>query len=630
MSPSQPRPGYRPEIDGLRAVAVLLVVLFHVGVPSLEGGYVGVDVFFAISGYLITRNIAAETETFSFGRFYLRRLRRLFPALLATATATMVASAAIMSADDAAATAGSAIAAVFSVSNILFWLESGYWDVASDMKPLLHTWSLGVEEQFYFLWPALIIFVAVRDRRLLAGAFGTIAVFGFFGAEATLSAYPSATFYLTPFRFAEFAVGALLAVAADRVAALRRPVWSTCAAVVGLGAIGYAGLTFGEGVRFPGLNAIYPSLGAVLVIASAGGALRPLLANPAAVYLGKVSYSLYLTHWPIIVLYRYTNPGVFSAAEQAGLVLASGVSAVALHHLVEAPLRFSKSGLNLNDRAFLVRAAVVTFIITACLLVFSHGIISFEPRREDVIMMTRDEANADRLIFKQTECGQICLVPDSERLNILILGDSHALDAYTMARAARPEANVMFGGRASCMVLYGAREHLEKRAKKDKPGLRGAALNQCAEHVERVFGDRAMLAETDIIVMNFFFSGTNLPLLEPTLSYLGEMTDAKVIIMGNAVIFKEFLPNIVRRNDLSLGDAVPADAIDPVTYSADVKLAEIAERYDAVFLSKTEILCPERRCDPFFGSYLISYDKHHLSRPVAEELGRELLASVLP
>ncbi|TCO74894.1 acyltransferase family protein [Chromatocurvus halotolerans] len=147
---------YRPDIDGLRAIAVLAVVIFHLGVPGFQGGYVGVDVFFVISGYLITSIILAQHAEgrFYFTQFYARRVRRLFPPLIATVLATTLGCAVILEPYDMIAYGRSAVATLFSVSNILFFSEAGYWDSASELKPLLHTWSLGVEEQFYLLWPA--------------------------------------------------------------------------------------------------------------------------------------------------------------------------------------------------------------------------------------------------------------------------------------------------------------------------------------------------------------------------------------------------------------------------------------------------------------------------------------------
>ena len=164
--PAGPGAAYRPEVDGLRALAVLAVVFFHVDLPWFRGGFVGVDVFFVISGYLITRLILGELEAgrFSFARFYGRRARRLFPAMFATLAATFVASVFVLSPTHLEELALSLVHTLFSISNVLFWTLSGYFDTGAGAKPLLHTWSLGVEEQFYLVWPAAV-FLAYRFRR---------------------------------------------------------------------------------------------------------------------------------------------------------------------------------------------------------------------------------------------------------------------------------------------------------------------------------------------------------------------------------------------------------------------------------------------------------------------------------
>ena len=202
---------YRPEIDGLRGIAVLGVLLFHLGVQQLSGGYVGVDVFFVISGYLITRLIRSDVRagTFTFTRFYVRRTRRLFPALFFTLVLCLVAGCLLLSPGHLENFAGTLIASILSVSNIQFWQQSGYFDLESSLKPLLHTWSLGVEEQYYLFWPWLLVFLT---RRFARHTFAIILIGGICSFCLNLVFYNSShatIFYLLPFRAFEFAIGAL-------------------------------------------------------------------------------------------------------------------------------------------------------------------------------------------------------------------------------------------------------------------------------------------------------------------------------------------------------------------------------------------------------------------------------------
>ncbi len=196
----------------MRAVAVLSVIFFHFGFQKFSGGFTGVDVFFVISGYLITNNIVSDIEkgTFTFSNFYLRRVRRLFPALFVTILLTFAYGFFVFPGSLLEPLAKSVVASVLSVSNILFWSEAGYFDADAELKPLLHTWSLSVEEQFYFVWPALLVFLSQMRRVWIVPAFAVIAgAISLWAAQQWLVSDPSGAFFLAPFRITEFAVGAL-------------------------------------------------------------------------------------------------------------------------------------------------------------------------------------------------------------------------------------------------------------------------------------------------------------------------------------------------------------------------------------------------------------------------------------
>ncbi|MCF6274706.1 MAG: acyltransferase, partial [Robiginitomaculum sp.] len=201
---------YRPDIDGLRAVAVLAVVFYHFKIPPFSGGFVGVDIFFVISGYLITKLVMGQTKdgTFSFKIFYLRRIRRLFPALFVTLVGTLAAAAILFSPEQMARLGKVSFFALISLSNIVFWREAGYFDTDAATKPLLHTWSLGVEEQFYLVWPALIFLCVLYLKRAhILAVLTALIVVGLLAAAYVLKKDVDAAFYLTPFRMSEFGIG---------------------------------------------------------------------------------------------------------------------------------------------------------------------------------------------------------------------------------------------------------------------------------------------------------------------------------------------------------------------------------------------------------------------------------------
>lgn len=336
---SQRSAAYRPDIDGLRAVAVLAVLLYHLGVPMVTGGFVGVDVFFVISGYLITNKIKGEIEAgdFTFSGFYLGRARRLFPALFVMLAVSSAFAAAILPPDLLAEFAGSLIYTIAWLSNVYFYFVSGYFGAAAESQPLLHTWSLSVEEQFYLIWP-LSLFILLRSRRTLVTltCIGLASVASLLAAELWLSIDATAAFYLLPFRIVEFGIGAGLVWLRPLTSRIGREVLLA----VGLAIVVASVLTFTDSTRFPGLSALVPCIGAAVVIYAGQARYMGLaLRNPASVWVGKISYSLYLAHWPVIVFYSYGRVSALQPIDQAIIAAMAFALAAASFYLVEKPFR---------------------------------------------------------------------------------------------------------------------------------------------------------------------------------------------------------------------------------------------------------------------------------------------------
>src|SRR5271170_3095038 len=298
------RPRYRPEIDGLRALAILPVLLFHYRVSPFRGGFVGVDVFFVISGYLITQLIEAERREgrFSIARFYERRVRRIFPALFVMLTAATIAAAFILFPVDLVRYANSLLATAGFAANFEFWREAGYFDVAAAEKPLLHLWSIAVEEQFYLVFPALLLLFQSRRVAITLAIFVLSFAFAVWGVIHA----PSAAFYLLPGRAWELMLGALLALHA--VPFIERRWIREALAVTGIALIAIAVFGYSKDTPFPGAAALLPCLGAALVIYSSVPGITSasaVLSLPPLVFVGRISYSLYLWHWPLYVFARY-------------------------------------------------------------------------------------------------------------------------------------------------------------------------------------------------------------------------------------------------------------------------------------------------------------------------------------
>lgn len=341
---------YRPDIDGLRAVAVLLVLLYHAGFP-VSGGYVGVDVFFVISGYLITGIVWREVseQRFTFKSFYLRRIKRLLPALVVVVFATMVLASAVFTPRDYIALAESLRWVLTGLGNFYFLdVTQSYFAAEAELLPLIHTWSLAVEEQFYVLWPPALLLVSLLARRFNHGQLAVLAAVLFVLALA-LSEYlarqsVAAAYYLLPARVFELMLGGLLAVYGKRI---RRPgdTLLSLVSLVGLGLIFWSAFTLTRESIFPGMNALWVCLGTALVIYAGDAGERALsyrvLSLRPIVFVGLISYSLYLWHWPLVTLANYLN---LALGGFTGLliILASLLLAWLTWQLVEQPVRSQK------------------------------------------------------------------------------------------------------------------------------------------------------------------------------------------------------------------------------------------------------------------------------------------------
>ncbi len=340
---------YRPEIDGLRAVAVLSVFLYHLELPAFTGGFVGVDIFFVISGYLISRNVLGDVDNgrFSIRRFYERRIRRLFPAAIVTIIGTMALGALWFAPDQFKALAQDVVATLGSVSNFYFWRGShSYFARSADPSAVLHFWSLAVEEQFYLVWPAIIL---VGRRWLPSSALPVLIVFIAVGslaaAQSMLAIDPSRAFYLPMYRGYEFAIGALVIFVEPRFAV---PIGiRTSLAALGFCLIGYSVFEFDGTTAFPGVNALVPCVGACCLIwAGPSHHLSRVLTNPVAVRTGLISYSLYLVHWPLIVFATYVLGAMANFAWAKAIVFVVAiVLAELMYRFVELPFRSRRSSI---------------------------------------------------------------------------------------------------------------------------------------------------------------------------------------------------------------------------------------------------------------------------------------------
>lgn len=430
------KPGYRADIDGLRAVAVLGVLFFHAGL-SFPGGFVGVDVFFVISGYLITRLIVNELDrgSFSFANFWGRRLRRIWPAASVSTLVTLVAGAVLFDPESYRLLATDAIAQTLMIANFQFMRGTDYFGAAADLRPLLHTWSLAVEEQFYLFHPFAVVLICRWKRSLLLPVLVVTGVLSLALSVAALGRYPSATFYMLPTRAWELLLGAVLALMP-----MRMGMSQSARDAVGLLAVAMIAVpmfVYDRATAFPGLAAVPPCLGtALLILTGTGGQgqISRALAWEPMRRVGLISYSLYLVHWPILAFMRHlTAPDEPTLLARALVIPVSLVLAWLSYRLVEQRFRHAKKGWGIGR---VVAGSLVVACVTIGLSLFIRQTNGWQQRFDPQMLAHMEpERVAKRWQKLETESDDLAelTVPIGAPLGsiddacFLFWGDSHGM-----------------------------------------------------------------------------------------------------------------------------------------------------------------------------------------------------------
>lgn len=457
---------YRPDVDGLRAVAVLLVVLFHAGFQQVSGGFVGVDIFFVISGYLITSIIIKESrsETFSFARFYERRARRILPALYFMMVIVLLVTWFIQVPSDMLKTVKTAVWALFFSSNIYFWRTTDYFSSDSDFEFLLHTWSLGVEEQFYFLFP-IVLLLLIKKFRLLITLCIVVTVFSFLLSVYATYNYEWASYYLLPSRGWQLAVGALLAIyPAQHILSVRV---GNAIALLAVTLLMVAAFLFDKNTRFPGAAALLPTLGAAILIylgrSCPSNIMSRFLSYSPLVFVGLISYSLYLWHWPVFAFLRNYEASVDLPLllSLAGLAF-SFVMAYLSWKFIERPFR-NREKMSLRKVCLVLGSSSIALVAFCLWVIVQQGVPSrIDPDVVRLSSVSNSTILGDVCLNKKSEHlnkGDICFVGEmaNEKVSVALWGDSHlgALKSTLSSMLEEEGKKAAFLGKIGCPPLPG-------------------------------------------------------------------------------------------------------------------------------------------------------------------------------
>jgi peptidoglycan/LPS O-acetylase OafA/YrhL len=618
-----PRAQHRPDIDGLRAVAVSLVVIYHLGIAA-SGGFVGVDVFFVISGFLITAILRRELSngTFSVWRFYQRRARRILPALVVMLVAVSLAGAGLLLPGAYAGFGGSLVATALFASNLWFWQHAGYFAASADALPLLHTWSLGVEEQFYLLFPVALLLLHRTMARYTEAALAGATLLSLIASVWWLPHDSSGTFYVLPTRLWELMLGSLLSAPALPV--LRRPWLAELAAALGVLLMLAAAFGYDKTTPFPGIAALVPVLGAALVL-QAGLQARPLASRllelKPMVFIGQISYSLYLWHWPVMVLYKQAALGPLLRPQKLGLLVLSLLLATASWRWVEQPFRRGFTGQ--SARRDCAWAGLVLLILAALglVIVLAQGFPARLPPRAQQFESFLSAAATDSAQFGLGRCfitngvaasqydATACLQTDPQRANVLLMGDSHAAHLRPGLLASFPQVYWLQATASGCRPTWPLRG--EKRC---TDLLRSVIESPPAGHL-------------DAVMISARWQPSDLDAVLAMAQRLRPLTK-RVVVMGPIAEYGLPLPQLLALADLRHDPTLPSRFLDAQPFAVDSLFAHRLAAAGIEYHSALAALCPERQCRTVTADEVpLQFDYGHLTVAGSDWLARQWQAT---
>ncbi|WP_332855180.1 acyltransferase family protein [Duganella sp. S19_KUP01_CR8] len=642
-------PAYRRDIDGLRALAVLSVVLYHAFPSRLPGGFAGVDIFFIISGFLIGSILIAgmQQNAFSFTEFYARRVRRIFPALTVVLSACLAFGWFALFPDEYKMLGKHVFGGAGFLSNFFLWNEVGYFDTAAETKPLLHLWSLGIEEQFYIFWPVLMLLAWKRRFSLVALALG-VAVLSFLVNVGGLHKFPSATFYSPASRVWELLYGSVLAYmsinglhlfagvrrghGADAVIDWSSPRARNIKSALGLGLLLATLALLRADRHFPGWWALLPTTGAVLLISAGPQAWcnRVLLGNPVAVWFGLISYPLYLWHWPLLAFARIIESGLPSSKIRGAAVLAAIVLAWLTYRLLERPLRGTAHG---RAKVAVLSAAMLALAAAGGALYRANGlplrasvVDSAAQQKELFVVEDVPNATACKARYGFTSIYEYCLMDDPTKApTVAMLGDSHAFHIWA-------GLNRYYHSRGENLVYFGTRVPFVNLPVGDDP----------YQKVVPMMIDKVMQATTVKTVIISTFARLNIEdeggkkmtqALHDTLAMF--VASGRKVIYVSDTPYLDFEPrSCIRRGAIPTSQTRTDCSLPRAKQDQQIARHKVAEQQALRDLPMVQVfdaaaqLCDAQRCLVMRENKMMYRDTHHLSHEgdlfMGERYGRQM------
>jgi peptidoglycan/LPS O-acetylase OafA/YrhL len=628
---------YYSHIDSLRAIAVFTVILFHINHEYLPGGFVGVDMFFVISGFLISSQLfkSVSNNTFSIKDFYSRRIKRILPAAFSVIFITVLIAQFLFLPEDATKVADSGIWSAFSLSNVYFWKfqDTSYFAAGSYTTPLLHYWSLGVEEQFYIFWPIIVLFLLPRLNKFVLIALLVLAIITSATiAQIMLKDHHSFVYYMLPTRAGELLVGALLA-ALLHFNIIKKPKYSSPLFIIAIIGIVASCLFITSDMIFPGWLYFAPTLFAALFIWSGfnqTSTLAKWLSTSPVLWLGKVSYSAYLVHWPLLAFYRY---GYGEPTPVASILLFISILLLSWLNWKYVEERFRH--VNLSFRQLTIQQFILpslAIILISGLVIKTNGlgvrsnigsyITNFKELKNEAIPTNGYDYICQYWRLEEKHFTEAdCVIGDNKKTDILLWGDSNAAHYIGLIGSVAKKKNWSFRNisHASCPPIFDDVKEFVKVERYD----------DCQSSIDLV---RSKLNRYQTIIISAAYdsyarkSSTFMDSFEQTISALSE-SDHQVIIIGKAPVYNDFDRHCLAKSisypwkhcsELEQLNKLEIDAINGRLLTFSKTLPNVK------YIDFNSLLC-EGGCSPYKDGKAIYFDPSHIEIQSSWRLGKQLI-----